>query len=363
MINLPKRIRNLKPYVAGKTIAEVKETYNLKKISKLASNENRLGCSTHIQQAVLNSLSNIQDYPDPVARKLREALSEKLHVKPDELLIAAGSESILSILCRSLLNENSNIVTAEATFVGIFVQAGVMGAEVKRVPVTEEYGFDTGALLKAVDDKTRMIYIANPNNPTGTYIRRDEYISFIERVPDHVLVVADEAYFEYSEGVPDYPNALTHRKENIIITRTFSKGYGLAGFRIGYAVADSKLIKELSKCKLTFEPTSPAQAAALAALKDRSFLEKSVELVNTEREKLYQFFEEQEAIYIPSISNSVMLVCKSAERAAVLTQEMLKNGVILRQLEAFGLPHCIRITIGRKEEMNHFKRAFKKISN
>lgn len=362
MINVPKRIRNLKPYVAGKTIAEVKEAYNIHKISKLASNENRLGCSPAVERAVMTSLNQVQDYPDPVSKDLKEALSEKLNVNPEEILVAAGSESVLSILCRALLDETSNIVTANATFVGIFVQAGVMGAQVKRVPVTDQFKFDTESMLKAIDKDTRMIYIANPNNPTGTYISKDEYVSFIERVPDHILIITDEAYYEYSNEVPDYPDALEYRKENIIVTRTFSKGYGLAGFRIGYAIGDPELINELMKCKLTFEPTSPAQSAALAALKDQSFLKKSVSMISREREKLYPFFEDQNASYIRSISNSVMMVCGSEDEAADVTQKMLERGVILRQLQAFGLPHCIRVTIGTEGEMDHFKSAFKQVS-
>lgn len=363
MINVPKRIRNLKPYVAGKTIAEVKEIYGVDKISKLASNENRLGCSTDVKPAVQKALMQIQDYPDPTSKELRKALSAKLNVNPNELMIAAGSESILSILCRSLLDDSSNIVTADATFVGIFVQAGVMGAEVRRVPLTDTFTFDTGEMLKAIDENTRMVYIANPNNPTGTYLKKDEYRSFIERIPDHILIVADEAYYEYSKDVPDYPDALRHRKENVIVTRTFSKGYGLAGLRIGYAVSESGFIEELLKCKLTFEPTAPAQAAALAALNDQEFLKKSVNLVEREREKLYRFFDDHNTRYIPSISNSVMTVCESEDEAAGLTQRMLEKGVILRQLQAFGLPNCIRITIGTEYEMDHFKSAFKQISN
>ena len=242
LIDIPKRIRDLTPYLAGKTIAEVKEMYNVDTISKLASNENRLGCSPDVRPAVERALNEIQDYPDPVARELRAELARRNGVDESEIIIASGSESILSVLCRSLLSTSSNIVTANATFVGIYVQAGVMGAEIKKIPVTAAYGFDSTAMLEAIDENTKMIYIANPNNPTGTYISKDEYESFIEQVPDHVLVIADEAYFEYARQVDDYPHALDYRKENVIITRTFSKGYGLAGFRIGYAIAHPDLI-------------------------------------------------------------------------------------------------------------------------
>lgn len=357
MIDIPKRIRNLTPYVAGKTIDEVKKRYDVDFISKLASNENRLGCSSKVWPAVEKAMGDIQDYPDPIAGELRAELADRNDVNESEIIIAAGSESILSILCRSLLSSSDNIVTADATFVGIYVQGGVMGAEVKKVPVTSGYEFDTAAILNAVDEKTKIIYIANPNNPTGTYIGKSEYESFVEQLPEHVLLVADEAYFEYSRHVDDYPHTLDYRKENVILTRTFSKGYGLAGFRIGYAIAHPDLIEQLMKSKLTFEPTTLAQAAALAAVKDEEFLEKSVSLVKNERDKLGLFFDDHGIEYVPSISNSVMMVCDSEKEAGQFTQAMLENGVILRQLNAFGLPHCVRITIGTEQEMNHFKNS------
>ena len=361
MIDIPKRIRQLTPYVAGKTIAEVKKAYNVKTISKLASNENRLGCSPAVKPAVEKALSDIQDYPDPVARDLTAELARRNGVKEDEIIIASGSESILSILCRSLLSSSDNIVTSNATFVGIFVQGGVMGANFKKVPTTPGYGFDTSGMLDAIDEDTKIVYIANPNNPTGTYIKKEEYEAFIEQVPDNVLVIADEAYFEYARNVDDYPHALDYRRDNVIITRTFSKGYGLAGFRIGYAIAHPELIEQLMKSKLTFEPTTLAQAAALAAVKDDEFLEKSVELVDEERRKLGSFFDEHNVDYVPSISNSVMMVFKTEKEAEDFTQNMLERGVILRQLSAFGLPNCVRTTIGTEEEMAHFRDSFKTI--
>lgn len=363
MIDIPKRIRNLTPYVAGKTIAEVKSSYHVDTISKLASNENRLGCSPAVRPAVQTALDEIQDYPDPQAKMLRSELAKRNRVEESEIIIASGSESILSILCRSLLSSSDNVVTANATFVGIFVQAGVMGAEIKKVPVTPSYGFDTSAMLESIDKKTKILYIANPNNPTGTYIGKSEYKSFIEQVPDHVLVIADEAYFEYAKNEEDYPQALSYRKENVIVTRTFSKGYGLAGFRIGYAIADQDLISQLMKSKLTFEPTTPAQAAALAAIKDDDFLERSVLLVKKERDKLCLFFDDLSIEYVPSISNSVMMICNTEQDAVQFTQRMLEMGVILRRLKAFGLPNCIRITIGTEQEMNHFKDSFNSIQN
>ncbi len=358
---IPDHIRKLKGYVAGKTIAEVKEQYKPERISKLASNENRLGFSPNIKTAVLDNLNTIQDYPDPVSRKLRSKLSELNGVGTDEILVTAGSESAISILCRAFLEKGDQTVTADATFVGFFVQAGVMGAEVKKVPVTNDFKYDAEAILDQIDQNTKMFYLANPNNPTGTYLNVREYEKLLNGIPEHVLFIADEAYYEFSEKVEDYPHAIDYRKKNVIILRTFSKAYGLAGFRIGYAIADPGLISQMQKVKLTFEPTTLAQAAALTAIEDEKFLRKSVELVDKGRRELYEFLEDQEVEYVPSVSNSVMAVFDTDSDAINFTQAMLEQGVILRRVNAFGLPNCVRITIGTDDDMKHFRSAFENI--
>ncbi len=358
---IPDYIKKLKPYVAGKTIAEVKEQYGLDRISKLASNENRIGCSPRVKPAVAEALDQIQDYPDPVAGKLRRAIAERNGIDEQEVILAAGSESIISILCRTFFDSGENAVTADATFVGFYVQAGVKGAELKKVPVTGEYTFDVDGILNAIDERTKMVYIANPNNPTGTYLNRKQYKRLVEGVPDNVLLIADEAYYEYTTEVKDYPPALDYRRNNVIVLRTFSKAYGLAGLRIGYGIAHPDLVREMMKAKLTFEPTATAQAAALAAYHDTEFLQRSLGVVKKGRERLCRFFDEQGVEYAPSISNSVMMILESEEEAIDFTQKMLEKGVILRRINAFGLPHCVRITIGRDEEMAHFEEAFKQI--
>ena len=358
---LPENIKKLKPYVAGKTIAEVRNEYNPASISKLASNENRLGCSPAVPPAVADALRSIQDYPDPLATRLRKAIADRNSVKPEEVLLAAGSESILSILCRTFFKNGENAVTANVTFVGFFVQAGVRGAELKKVPVTDGYRFDVDAMLNAIDSGTRMIYLANPNNPTGTIINGDEYRRLVDGIPENVLLIADEAYYEYAEAYPEYLPAINYRKDNVVILRTFSKAYGLAGLRIGYCIAHPDLISEMIKAKLTFEPTSTAQAAALAAYEDKEFLQKSVDLVEKGKEDLYQFFDSHEVNYVRSVSNSVMMILDTEQDAMDFTQGMLEKGVILRRINAFGLPNCVRITIGTEKEMAHFKDSFKEV--
>lgn len=358
---IPDNIKQLKPYVAGKTIAEVKNQYNLKTISKLASNENRLGYSPSVKEAVLHAMQNIQDYPDPLSLKLRKAIALRNGVNESEVMLAAGSESIISILCRTFFKNDENAVTADATFVGFYVQAGVRGIELKKVPVTNRFKFDVDAILDAIDEKTKMVYLANPNNPTGTYLTSDEYKYLVNGIPGDVLLIADEAYYEYADGINDYLPALEYRKDNVIILRTFSKAYGLAGFRIGYAMAHPDLITQMLKTKLTFEPTTTAQAAALAAYYDEEFIRKSVERVVDGRNQLYTFFDRHNIKYEKSISNSVMMILDSEEEAIHFTQGMLEQGVILRRIDAFGLPNCVRITIGTEAEMRHFENSFEQV--
>lgn len=360
---VPKNIETLKPYVAGKTIAEVADLYKPKKLAKLASNENRLGCSPNVKAAIDEAFLQIQDYPDPIARKLRAAIADRNGVEPENVLLASGSESIISILCKTFFLNKENAITADATFVGFFVQIGVRGVHLKRIPVTKDYKYDLKAIANAIDENTKMVYIANPNNPTGTYNTKDEFEWFMQQVPDDVLVVMDEAYYEYAKDVEDYPHALDYDYDNIIVLRTFSKAYGLAGFRVGYAIAHKELIKNMMKTKLTFEPTTLGQAAALAAYQDDVFLKESVKLVEESKERLYKFFDENGVNYVKSISNSVMMILPSEQEAIDFTQSMLEKGVILRRINAFGLPNCIRITVGLSDEMDHFEQSFLTVSS
>ncbi|MEP1150803.1 MAG: histidinol-phosphate transaminase [Balneola sp.] len=358
---VPKNIEELNRYVAGKTIAEVKEAYSPEKIAKLASNENRLGCSPKVEEAILEAFKEIQDYPDPLARKLKAVIAERNGVKESEVILTSGSESLISMLCRTFFLNKQNAITADATFVGFFVQAGVRGINLKKIPITKDYRYDVKAIVNAIDDQTKMIYLANPNNPTGTYITKKEYEWLIEQVPKHILIIADEAYYEFAKDVEDYPKALEYDRENVIIMRTFSKAYGLAGFRVGYGIAREEIINNLLKTKLTFEPTTLGQAAALAAYQDNDFLQKSINVVTEGKERLYAFFDKHNVQYKRSISNSVMMIFDTEEEAIQFTQGMLELGTILRRINAFGLPNCVRITIGLKEEMNHFEECFEKV--
>jgi histidinol-phosphate aminotransferase len=192
-------------------------------------------------------------------------------------------------------------------------------------------------------------------------INKDEYEWLLKKVPKHILIIADEAYYEFAKDIDDYPKALDYKRENVIVLRTFSKAYGLAGFRVGYGIASEEIISNLLKTKLTFEPTTLGQAAALAAYEDEEFLEKSVQLVKKGKERLYSLLDKYAVNYKKSISNSVMMIFPTEKEAIEFTQKMLELGVILRRINAFGLPNCVRITIGIEEEMDHFEESFKNV--
>jgi len=354
---IPRHIRELQPYVAGKTLQEVIRDYNPSRISKLASNENRLGASPLAIEAAKASFSSIMNYPDPTAGELRDRIASKLYVKRENVIAASGSEGVMSLVMRALFLDHEEALTAAATFIGFVVLVNARGVRLRSVPLTHDYRFDLPALADAITPETKIIYLANPNNPTGTYFSRAEFEAFMTRVPSHVLVLLDEAYVEYTDGIDDFPDSLQYRLDNVITLRTFSKAYGLAGLRVGYGVGQEDLIANLIKVKLPFEPSSPAQAAALAAIDDEEFLAESLEIVRSGKQRLYDFLDYNSIRYVKSVANSVMIIFDTEQLAIDYTEMMLRNGVVLRRLPAFGLPNCVRITIGLPDEMSHFEES------
>lgn len=352
---VPRHILELQPYIAGKTIEEVVASFNPKRISKLASNENRLGCSKLALEAAIASQKTIMNYPDPACTDLRNKLAELYGIKPHNVIAGSGSEGIMSLITRTFFLDHEEAITASATFIGFIVLANSRGIRLQQVPLTKDYRFDLDAIAESITPYTKIIYLANPNNPTGTYFTKRELEVFMEKVPQNVLVILDEAYFEFASHLPDYPDSMQYRFDNVITLRTFSKAYGLAGFRIGYGFAHEDLIANLMKVKLPFEPSTPAQWAGIAALDDKEFLCETLEMVQDGRERLYQFLDKMHFQYVRSAANSVMMIMDSDSDAINFTEYMLQNGVILRRLPAFGLPNCVRVTIGTREEMGHFE--------
>ncbi len=277
MIKIPEHIKNLKPYKAGKPIEDLVREKGLNKIVKLASNENPLGPSPKAVEAIKNNLDKLHRYTNPSSYKLVHAIAEKYKKDPSQIVCSSGSDSILQFIITAFTDEHDELLTSEGTFIGWYVNSNKYGRKLNLVPL-KDYHYDLEEIVNRINSKTKIIYLANPNNPTGTKFTKREFENFIKRVPKNVLVVLDEAYTVYAEDDPEYPNGLEYDSENLITVRTLSKAYGLAGIRIGFAIGPSYLIKEIYKVKLPFEPNLLAQEAGIAALNDEEFLFKTKDL-------------------------------------------------------------------------------------
>ena len=345
---VPPYIESLRPYEPGLTIESAKRTYGLDRVAKLASNENPLGPSPAAMRAIEQNLNRINYYPNG-GLDLRERLAAEFDLKVGNVIAGSGSDSIMSGIIRAFLCDDDEVLTTEAAFIGFQVLARSRGVAYRTVPY-RDWHYDLEALAAAITARTKIIYLANPNNPTGTIFTRHEFDRFYKHVPERVLIILDEAYFEYAQDNPRYPDSMHYRYDNVITLRTFSKVYGLAGLRVGYGFAHEDLIANLLKVKLPFEPGSLAQAAGIAALDDREFVHRSLELNARGRRLLNESLRKMGLEVVPSEANFVMTPLDSAETAQWLAMELLKRGVIVRPLGAFGLPHCLRISTGTDEE-------------
>ena len=362
MALVPDHIKSLKPYQAGKPVEELKRELGLQNIIKLASNENPLGVSPKALEAMQNQLTEVNRYPNPDSYYLRKALARLYHVKINNVFTGHGSESIISTIMRTFMHDEDIALTSAGTFITFRIQVQSRGVQLVEVPL-KKYHFDLPAIADRITEKTKIIYLANPNNPTGTIFTDREFQKFMEQVPKQVLVLLDEAYFEFAADHPDYPDSMKYRFDNVISLRTFSKAYGLAGVRIGYGFAHENLIKNLMKIKLPFEPSLPAQAAALAAIDDDEFLKRTVESARNGRQYFYDFFTRLGIQYIESQANFVTIVLDSEKLVDHIYTQLLQRGVIIRPLKSFGMSNCIRITTGLEEENKIFSENFEQIFN
>jgi histidinol-phosphate aminotransferase len=345
---VPPYIEALKPYVPGRNGEDVRRQFGLEHVVKLASNENPLGPSPLAIEAIHRAAGSVHLYPHSGLR-LREALAERYRVKVENVIAGSGSDSIIAAIVRTFLCDNDEILTTEAAFGGFQVTAKSRGVPYRTVPY-RDWHYNLEALAAAVTDRTKIIYLANPNNPTGTIFTREEFESFYRHVPERVLIILDEAYFEYAKDNRCYPDSMRYRLDNVITLRTFSKVYGLAGLRVGYGFAHEDLIRNLLKVKMPFEPGTLAEAAAVAALQDDEFVAQSLDL----NARGLQFVEEQlrrrGIATVPSNANFVMVNFENPDAADRFTEELLVRGVIVRPLQSFGLPSSVRISIGTEED-------------
>ncbi|RLA64690.1 MAG: histidinol-phosphate transaminase [Epsilonproteobacteria bacterium] len=357
---VPSYIQNLRPYSAGKPIEELAREKGLKKISKLASNENPLGPSPFAVREMTNGLWELNRYPDMHAYKLKKALSDLYKLKMENIILGSGSEGIMGMIAKTFLRPDQEILTSENTFIGFYILARAVGAKLKMVPL-KNYKFDVKKMAEAIDDKIKIIYLANPNNPTGTFITKEEFDYLMDHVPDHVLVILDEAYFEFAQDDPTYPDSMNYRYDNVITLRTFSKAYGLAGVRIGYGFAHEDLIEQLTKVKLPFEPNLIAQLGACGALMDTPHLKRTLENNKKQFSRTFDFLQKKDFNPVPSVTNFICFKTGSSEASDWMNNHLLDLGVIIRALKSNEMPEYVRVSIGTPNEMNHFFEAMEKI--
>ncbi|WP_096188638.1 histidinol-phosphate transaminase [Evansella halocellulosilytica] len=352
---------DLVPYQPGKPMEDVKRELGLDKVVKLASNENPYGCSPAVKETIEKSFQDLSIYPDGYARQLRQSVAEHLGVRDTQLIFGNGSDEVILILCRSILSKDDNIVTASPTFPQYRHNAVIEGTEIREVPSVDGV-HDLDAMLEAIDEKTKMVFVCNPNNPTGTYVNDEKFNRFIEKVPEDVFVVSDEAYFEYV-AADDYPDTLPLLEQypNLIILRTFSKAYGLASLRIGYGVAHEALIKAVDPGREPFNTNTLAQRAALAALKDQQFIRDCFEKNRAEMKKYEGFCKEYGYKYYPSQANFILIDFNIP--GGEVFDRLLKKGFITRNGEALGFPTAVRITLGNREQNDQIIKELKHISS
>jgi histidinol-phosphate aminotransferase len=344
------------PYAPGRSVEEVERELGVRGFVKLASNENPLGPSPDAIAAVGKAAAQLEVYPDAGTFDLRHRLGEWLGVDPAEVMVGAGSTDLINLLVRTSCTHWDNVVLSEHAFLAYQLGAGSAGVPIVRVPDAPGFRQDLPALAAACDLQTRLLFVANPNNPTGTWHTHTELAEFLAAVPDHVTVVLDEAYLEYVDA-PDPPRAAALRalRENLVILRTFSKAYALAGLRVGYAVAPRRVVSMFDRVRQPFHVTSLGQAAAIAALGDRAHTERSARLVLDQRPWLFGELARLGFDPVPSQGNFFLIRARGGGRA--LFERLLKRGVIIRPLDPYGLTGHARVTIGRREDSERLLEA------
>ena len=352
-------ILDLKPYVPGKPVSELERELGIRDSIKLASNENPLGSSPRVKEAILAEWPEISRYPDGGGFALRSALARKHGLDPDCITLGNGSNDVLDMIARVFLAPGYESLFSQHAFAVYPISSQAVGATLKVTPA-REFGYDLEAMVDMVSEKTRVIWIANPNNPTGTWVDGDALERFIAAVPGNVIVVVDEAYTEYVEE-PDYPDASRWlgKFSNLVVTRTFSKVYGLASLRIGYGLSHPAISDLLNRVRQPFNANSLAMAAALAALQDSTFVQRSVQVNRDGMRQLIAGFEQLGLKYIPSVGNFVAV--DLGRPAAVIDQALLRAGCITRPIAGYGLPNHLRITVGTADENARFLAALAKV--
>jgi len=358
-------VQSLRPYQPGKPIDELAREYDLdpNEIVKLASNENPLGPSEKVKQAIANEVAELSRYPDGNGFELKKALSDKLNVSMDQLTLGNGSSDILEFIVKSFVGKGDEVIVSQHAFAIYGLVTKMVGGSIVQVPA-KNWGHDLEAMANAVTDKTKIIFVTNPNNPTGTWNSKLQFEAFLQAVPENVIVLLDEAYFEYVEQA-DYPNGIDYLEKypNLVVTRTFSKAYGLASLRVGYGISSAQLADVMNRVRPPFNVDSFALAAAVASVKDENYVRQSKELNDEGMAQLQAGFEQFNLPWIPSVGNfiSFEIPANAGLSALEVYQSLLERGVIVRPVANYEMPNHLRVSIGTKVENEKFLLELKAI--
>ncbi len=352
-------IYNMKRYVAGKPISEVKRELGIENIVKMASNENPVGASPRVKEAILRTYEDVTLYPDPGSYSLKEELCKMTGRQKEEIFVGGGSDSLIKVISSTFLNKNDEIIMGEHSFSRYEDNAKLMGAKVVKTDM-EKLVLNLPAMEEAITEKTKIIYLCNPNNPTGSSFGKEEFESFIAKVPKDIIVIMDEAYREYVTR-EDYFDALDYLDEykNLVVLRTFSKAYGMASLRIGYGFADPELVGYFYRVVDPFDVNLFAQEAAVAALKDQEFLSEVIHENTKGKHYFYEVLEEMGLPYVISDTNFILWDTKKDDME--IFQRLMKKGYIIRPGGFLGIPGHIRVTISTKENNEGFMKAYKEV--
>jgi len=346
---IPRHIQRIPGYRSENPAEEIERELGIP-VVQLGMNENPFGPSPKAVEAVRRYAEKIAPYPDDSGYYLRQRLATHYKISMDEIIISSGSSDILAMAYHAVLSPGAEVVTGTASFIVYYQLAEILDMPLVRVPMKDD-AFDLQAMAERITPASRLVVLANPNNPTGTIVRRAELEQFIRKLPDHVLTVLDEAYFEYVDD-PDYPDTLEYIRQGrpVLILRTFSKVFGLAGLRIGYGLSTKEVVDTLYKTRMAFNTNSLAQVAALAAWDDHEHIQKSIDLNRAELKFLYRELSRRQVKYVPSFANFVLV--DLARPAGDVTAALLKHGVIVRP--AWGCPTCMRVSVGTHEQNQKF---------
>jgi histidinol-phosphate aminotransferase len=352
-------ILGIAPYEPGKPIEELEREFGVHDAIKLASNENPLPPSDRVQKAIAAALGNLNRYPDGSGYYLRQALAKKHDFPPDQVFLGNGSNELIELAVRTFLRPGDEVIVPHPSFVvyPMIVQAA---GGIRVMVMLKDHRLDLEAMARAITPMTKMVFIANPNNPTATIVTADEVEAFMGRVPDRTIVVFDEAYIEFAMG-PDFPDALGYVKQGrkVIVLRTFSKAASLAGIRVGYGIADADAVSLMNRIRQPFNVNSLAQVGALAALDDDNHVLECVRTIEAGRHYLYDEFKSLGVNYVPSRANFILV--DVGRSASDIYQRLLKEGVIVRPMTPFGMESALRVTVGTPEENRRLVKALKTV--